>query len=85
MRAVAISLGAVMSLGPVLLAGTAISADWRANGRRTTGTEVVSLSPPPEPLFYGGTLKPITIVGQTSRDAAPKAPQGARCPVEPVA
>lgn len=83
MRALAISLGAVLSLGPVLLAGTAVSADWRATERRVAGREVVTALPE-EPLFYGGVLKPITVVGSRTGIIQAQAHQASRCPSQPA-
>ncbi|HTR19332.1 MAG TPA: hypothetical protein VMH88_00645 [Gemmatimonadales bacterium] len=83
MRAVAISLGAVMSLGPVLLAGTAISADWKANTHRVESADVVTATPE-QPLFYGGVLKPITVVGTRTGTIQAEAHQTSRCPSRPA-
>lgn len=79
MRAVAISLGAVMSLGPILLAGTAVSADWKATEHRVTGSEIVTETPA-QPLFYGGMLKPITVVAQRPAATLPRSGRAVRCP-----
>jgi hypothetical protein len=83
MRAVALSLGAVMSLGPVLLAGTAISADWKATVERVASAEVVT-TPPVQPLFYGGTLRPITVVATRHEVIQARTHQASRCPDQPA-
>ena len=87
MRAVALSLGALMSIGPVLLAGTAVSADWKATERRVAATEIVTITPPPPgPLYYGGIMSPVRV--EAKRTAMLQTRERGRipdrCPSEPA-
>jgi hypothetical protein len=65
MRIIALSLATVFSVGPVMLAGSAIAADKAATDRQVAALVAPAMAP--DQLFYGGVLAPITVEAKTVR------------------
>jgi hypothetical protein len=75
MRSIALSLGAVCSVGVMALGGRAIAADRTAPSHRVVPADSAAAQPagPAGHVWYGGTLAPIVVVA-----ASPDAPRAHR-------
>lgn len=76
MRSIALSLGAVCSLGVMALGGRAIEADRTAPSHRVRSTDSAvaqPAGPAGQRLWYGGTLAPIVVVA-----TSPESPRAHR-------
>jgi len=65
MRSIALSLGAVCSLGVMALGGRAIAGDRTARSHRIPAADsglVEPAGPTGDRVWYGGTLAPIVVV-----------------------
>jgi hypothetical protein len=82
MRILALSLGAVGSLGVVALGGRTIAADRMAHARHTPIVNAAVTAPATataDRVWYGGTLAPIVVVADAPEHA--RARTARDCPV----
>jgi hypothetical protein len=78
MRNIALSLGAICSLGVMALGGRAIAGGRTALSHRAAPADSALVQPAgssADRVWYGGTLAPIIVVA-----AAPEAPRAHRAP-----
>jgi hypothetical protein len=81
MRSIALSLGAVCSLGVMALGGRAIAGDRTAHTQQVASTDSGFVEPAEMPVgrvWYGGTLAPINVVATSPE--APRAHRSRDCP-----
>ena len=72
MRSIALSLGAVCSLGVMALGGRAIAGDRTATSHRVPVADsglVEPVGPTVDRVWYGGTLAPIVVVAASPESA----------------
>ena len=72
MRNIALSLGAVCSLGVMALGGRAIAGDRTATSHRIPAADsglVEPVEPSVDRVWYGGTLAPIVVVAASPESA----------------
>ena len=78
MRAIALSLAAVLSLGIAVAGGRATGADRAAHNRLVVDPEAPSATSQAGRVWYGGTLPPIIVVATPPEKSATR--QAVSCP-----
>jgi hypothetical protein len=81
MRGIALSLGAVCSLGVMALGSRAVGGDRPVHALRTNPVDSAAVQPAAsadDRVWYGGTLAPIVVVAQ--RPETPKTRLARDCP-----